>query len=111
MASSIHRLKHGQSAQFEGPAGNHTVSYYEHPSMGDNGSPVHGATTGEYTVTGPDGRSKDFEHGPHANTITAARRGANPNAKGYAADQAGKSIMDSHVRAQRQGGMFNDRRG
>jgi hypothetical protein len=108
------RMKFGLNPEVEGTS--YEVSYHDRPSYGDNNQPVPGATVGEYTVHHPDGRVTEHSHGPHANTDRARKMGANPNAKGYAADQAGKQISAGLSRAHMaaatgMGGVFNDKRG
>lgn len=100
--SSIHGLKHGESATFASPESNgHVkVSYYERQSHGDNGQPVRGATTGGFVVEYPNGKSESFDHGPHANTAAAAKRGANPNAKQWAAGNAQRAVVSHFSRAK-----------
>lgn len=114
--SGIHGLKSGQSMSYvnssaefaeQGPKHEVRVRYDSEPSRGDNGKLVAGATTGRYTVTYPNGNTTFHEHGPHANTEGAARRGANPNAKTMVADRVHNQIQE-HFYAKNGG--FNDRR-
>ena len=111
---SIHGMKHGDVKKFAldddgvGRASQEvTVSYHRRQSQGDNGKNVAGAYTGAYNVQYPGGRTQSFEHGPHATTEGARKRGANPNAKDYAARNAGEAVV-SHLHAAKLG--FNDRR-
>lgn len=108
-ASSIHGMQHGGSVDFQGQGSDAQVSvrYHRRQSQGDNGRNVPGAYTGTFTVSYPNGRTQTFDHGPHATTPTAAKRGANPNAKAYAADQAHAAVV-SHLHSAKLG--FNDRR-
>jgi hypothetical protein len=103
-------MKSGDAMIVETAAGQHHVHYYDRQSYGDNNKPVHGATVGEYTVVNPNGSSRDFAHGPHANTDAAARRGANPNAKPWAAGKAAEHITSQAFLAQ-SGIPFRDKRG
>ena len=94
---NLHGMSHGTEMQFEVARGSSPgtqvhVRYDREQSYGDAGQKVHGAYTGRYTVT-HEGRSRTFEHGPHATTDAAARRGANPNAKAFAAEQARQYIL------------------
>jgi hypothetical protein len=100
MTSAIAALTPGNKVIFTGPGGTHTVSYYDRLSYGDNGKPVRGATIGGYAVTDDRGHTHGFDHGPYATTPAAARSGANPNAKKWAAEQAANAITSSHFRAQ-----------
>ena len=111
---SIHSMKHGDVKKFAlssdgaGRASQEVkVSYLRRQSQGDNGKNVPGAYTGGYTVEFPNGRSQYFDHGPHATTEAAARRGANPNAKAYAAQKVSEAVV-AHLHAAKMG--FNDRR-
>ena len=113
---SIHALKNGESVslaasseQFaeEGPRHEVRVRYDSEPSRGDNGKIVPGATTGRYTITYPGGKTSVHDHGPHANTEGARKRGANPNAKPWTADRVSQEVV-SHLHARQLG--FNDRR-
>jgi hypothetical protein len=105
-ASHIHGLQHG--GKIELSAGEHavTVSYHRRQSYGDMGQRVSGAYTGEFTVDYGNGRTQDFPHGPHATTPLAGKRGANPSAKAYAADQAHQAV----VRHLQSASLFSDRR-
>lgn len=94
---NLHGMSHGTEYQFEvargGAPGTQVHVRYDHEqSYGDNGSKVHGAYTGRYTVT-HEGRVRTFEHGPHATTESAARKGADPNSKAWAAEQARSYIL------------------
>lgn len=94
---NLHGMSHGTEFQFEvargsAPGTTVHVRYDREQSHGDNGAPVRGAYTGRYTVT-HEGHTRTFEHGPHATTDAAARRGANPNAKAFAAEQARSYIL------------------
>lgn len=94
---NLHGMGPGHEMQFEvargsAPGTQVHVRYDREQSYGDAGQKVHGAYTGRYTVT-HEGRSRTFEHGPHATTDAARRRGANPNAKAYAAEQARSYIL------------------
>jgi hypothetical protein len=108
MRSFLGGLKHGETVELGDPASNGKikVSYHERQSHGDNGQPVRGATTGEYTVEYPNGKTSVHAHGPHANTAAAAKKGANPNAKPWAAGQAHDAVV-SHLSKAR---LFNDKR-
>lgn len=107
-SSHVHGLQHGQKVAFKSPdgSGQVEVSYHRRQSQGDNGKNVPGAYTGEYTVDFPSGRSQSFSHGPHATTPMAAKRGANPHAKAYAAENAWSAVTRHLTTA----GTFNDRR-
>jgi len=94
---NLHGMSHGTEFQFEvargsAPGSQVHVRYEHEQSHGDNGAPVRGAYTGRYVVT-HDGHTRTFEHGPHATTDAAARKGANPNAKAFAAEQARSYIL------------------
>ena len=111
---SIHDMKHGDVKKFAldndgvGQSSQEVqVSYHRQQSYGDMGSRVPGAYTGAYTVQYPNGRSQSFNHGPHATTESSARRGANPNAKAYAAQNASEAVVQ-HLHAAKLG--FSDRR-
>jgi len=104
--AALHKLKGGQSAVVQANGHEFKVSYSSEPSRGDNGKLVSGATVGHYSVEHPGGRYTTHEHGPHANTEGAAKRGANPNAKTYGVEQAVSSIMQT----ARTANVFNDRR-
>ena len=69
------------------------VRYDSQQSYGDDNKPVRGAVTGVYTVTYPNGKSTGHYHGPHALTEQARKRGANPNAKQYAAGKARDAMI------------------
>ena len=84
---SIHGMKHGETKKFAldsdgvGRSSQEvSVSYHRRQSQGDNGKNVAGAYTGAYTVQFPGGRTSSFDHGPHATTDGARKKGANPNA-------------------------------
>ena len=111
---SIHSMTHGQTKKFAldsdgvGRASQEvSVSYHRRQSQGDNGKNVAGAYNGAYTVQFPGGRTASFDHGPHATTEGAYKKGANPDAKAYAAENASKAVV-SHLHAAKMG--FNDRR-
>ncbi len=108
MRSFIGGLKHGETVELGDPASNGKiqVSYHERQSLGDNNQPVRGATTGEYTVQYPNGQTSVHEHGPQANTQSARNKGANPNAKSWAAGQAHDAVVAHLSNAK----LFNDRR-
>jgi len=94
---NLHGMSHGTEFQFEvarGSAGGTPVHvrYDRSQSYGDDNKPVRGAYTGAYTVTAH-GRSRTFEHGPHATTDSARKKGADPNAKAWAAEQARQHIL------------------
>ena len=94
---NLHNMSHGTEFQFEvargGAPGTQVHVRYEHEqSYGDNGSKVPGAYTGRYRVT-HEGRERVFEHGPHATTESARKRGADPNSKMWAAEQARSYIL------------------
>jgi hypothetical protein len=94
---NLHGMSSGAEYAFEvargsAPGAQVHVRYDAEQSHGDNGSPVRGAYTGRYTVT-HNGRTRTFEHGPHATTESARKKGANPNAKSYAAEQARSHIL------------------
>lgn len=94
---NLHGMGHGDEFQFEvargsAPGAQVHVRYEHEQSHGDNGAPVRGAYTGRYVVT-HNGRSRTFDHGPHATTDAARKRGANPNAKSWAAEQARSHIL------------------
>lgn len=110
---SIHKLQHGQTAKFALDSGSFAndgktvdVSYHRRQSQGDNGKNVPGAYTGSYTIQYPNGRSESIDHGPHATTEAASRRGANPNAKSWAAGKASEAVV-RHLQSSRN---FADRR-
>lgn len=109
LRSAIGGLKDGEHVEL-GPAdsgnGKLRVSYHERQSHGDNGQPVRGAVTGGYVIEYPNGKSTSIDHGPHAKTAAAAKRGANPNAKGWAAGQAHDAVVSHFSNAK----LFNDRR-
>lgn len=104
--AALHKLKGGESTHVVANGKTFKVSYSSDQSFGDNGKSVRGATVGHYSVEHPDGTYTLHEHGPHANTEQAAKRGANPNAKGYAVGKAVESIMSKASRTS----IFNDRR-
>lgn len=108
------KMQHGDQVTAESGGRKFTVHYHERQSLGDNGQPVRGATVGEYTVVDHKGGiASTHPHGPHAKTDAARRRGANPNAKGYAAQQAISKMMDTWARIGRgtpDPRLFNDRR-
>jgi len=110
---AVHALKHGETVRLtrdpssHGPEHEVHVAYHEDQSYGDNGKPVRGATVGTFTVRYPNGRGEYHRHGPQANTAEARRKGANPNAKGYAADQVYSSVSKHFATSP----VFNDRRG
>lgn len=94
---NLHGMSHGTEFQFElargsAPGTQVHVRYDHEQSYGDAGQKVHGAYTGRYTVT-HEGRSRVFEHGPHATTESARKKGADPNSKGWAARQAEQYIL------------------
>lgn len=93
-------MKSGEVKQFtlrRGKATPATVSvhYESSPSYGDDNQPVRGASVGRYTVSTFDvgGRSRTFEHGPHAETEAARKRGANPYAKALVAGHVRDHLM------------------
>lgn len=100
------KMKGGDSLALKANGHDFKVHYNSEPSRGDNGKLVPGATVGHYSVEHPGGRYTTHEHGPHANTEGAAKRGANPNAKQYGVEQAVGSIMTT----ARTASVFNDRR-
>lgn len=113
--SGVYALKNGDSMGLinsshefatQGPAHEVRVRYDSEPSYGDNGKKVPGATTGRYTITYPGGRTSVHEHGPHANTEGAARRGANPHAKTLTAARVEDEVMNHFATKH----VFNDRR-
>lgn len=109
LRGTIAGMKHNDEVKLQ--IGGHpwSVHYHEEQSYGDNNQPVKGATTGMYTVThGDTGRQNYFMHGPHATTPAAARKGANPNAKGSAAGAAVDHIISRS--ADHSSAVFNDRR-
>lgn len=94
---NLHGMSHGSEMQFEvarggAPGTQVHVRYERQQSYGDDNKPVRGAYTGVYTVT-HEGRSRGFYHGPHATTDAARKRGADPNAKAYAAEKARQHIL------------------
>jgi hypothetical protein len=110
MMSSVHRIKDGESRDFAANGRSVRVSYGSSQSLGDDNRPVRGATVGTYHVHSVDAQGNLGKllaaeyHGPHANTPGAAKRGANPNARGYAAQHAYEAAM-THL-----SGGFADRR-
>lgn len=107
LTHSLMSMKPGQLRQFNSGGQTFTARYHARPSTGDNGKRVSGATVGEFTLEHPGGRVTTHEHGPQANTEQAARRGANPNARVYAAENASRT-MATHWQTAKMG--FNDRR-
>jgi hypothetical protein len=108
MSLNIASLKHGETRSFQAAGGEPVkVSYHTRQSHGDNGKRVMGAVNGEYTVEYSGGRTTSHDHGPHANTESAARRGANPNARGMTASRV-ESEVTRHLHAEKMG--FKDRR-
>lgn len=107
----IHDMKHGETRRLGAGGQEYFVNYYADQSLGDNGKPVRGATVGHFNVQWPGGSSNNYHHGPHATTPQAAKRGANPNAKTYAAEEAMKAITN-HARTAQSGmaGVFRDKR-
>lgn len=94
---NLHGMSPGTEFQFEvgrggAPGTQVHVRYDREQSYGDDGRKVHGAYTGRYTVT-HEGHTRTFEHGPHATTDAAKRRGADPNSKMWAAEQARSYIL------------------
>lgn len=108
LRSQIHGLKSGETVSLRSPesTGEVKVSYYDRQSHGDNGQPVRGATTGGYVVEYPNGKTESFDHGPHATTAQAAKRGANPHAKSWSAGQAHAAVVGHFSRAK----LHNDKR-
>lgn len=108
----LHDMKHGETRRLAVGGSEYEVHYYADQSFGDNGKPVKGATVGHFNVQFPGGSSNNFHHSPHATTPAAAKRGANPRAKQYAAEQAMAAIT-KHSSMSRAGmhGVFRDKRG
>lgn len=104
--AALHKLKSGETAAVTANGKSFEVTYHASQSYGDNNKPVRGATTGTYSVKHPDGTTSRHYHGPHANTELAAKRGANPNARQYAAGEA----VDAITSKARRTAHFNDRR-
>lgn len=110
MTSELLGLKPGETRHYRsesGHGGGVTVSYEREQSHGDNGSAVPGAYTGRFRVTYPNGAESVHEHGPHATTLGAQKRGASPDARMWAADHAARAVT-RHIFSAQMG--FNDRR-
>jgi hypothetical protein len=105
LAAHLSGMKHNEILMGQANGAHFSVHYMESPSYGDNNQPVRGATTGMYTVSPEFGRQSYHEHGPHANTAAAARKGANPNAKYFAAEQAAHAVHESSMPS-----IYRDRR-
>jgi len=97
LRATLHGMKHNDVREFHlsrggGQPTKVRVGYHAEQSYGDNGKPVRGAKIGYYHVH-HEGRTRLFEHGPHAETEQAARRGANPNAKSMTAEHVYSHIL------------------
>lgn len=97
----LHSMSSGDSMDLSVNNYPYSVRYDSRQSYGDDNRPVRGAEVGEYTVTHPNGGVTTHPHGPHALTEQARKRGANPNAKGWAARQAWAAISASASRNRR----------
>jgi hypothetical protein len=66
------------------------VRYEQDGAVGDNGQPVAGDVTGDYTVIGPRDR-RFYQHvGPHGTSGYG-----NPRARSWAAEQVGRRIAET----------------
>lgn len=94
---NLHALSHGHEFMVTVARGSASgtpvrIRYDREQAYADNGTPVRNAYTGRYTVTHA-GRSRTFDHGPHAITDEATKRGASPHAKSWAAEQARSYVL------------------
>ena len=97
LANDLARMSDGDAVRFEAYGLAFTVRYRTDQAYGDNGLPVRGDETGEFTVFNGDRPVKRQHVAPHGTSPYGNRY-----AKTYAAEQVAAFITDRFLLAKRQ---------